>query len=314
MIELQEAADILKNANTVVITAHINPDGDALGSSLAMMHALRDMGKNVTVMIDDELPRHLSCLPGFSTIIRPFKERKLTVDVLLVLDTMRDRIGIVGEMVSGKILNIDHHVTNTGENISTYVDPKRAATAEIIYELLKLLEKPLTFDIATCLYLGMATDTGFFKYANTTPSTMRAAADCLEMGVRPNEISEFTEQKAFETVKIMAEAIGTAELFADGKAVGMFLDEELTKKTETTEGFIDQIRVVEGANIAAFLRCKKKGECRLSMRSKGANVAIIAESLGGGGHVRAAGATLKMPFEEAKKTVIDAITKALAQK
>ncbi|MBR3722788.1 MAG: bifunctional oligoribonuclease/PAP phosphatase NrnA [Selenomonadaceae bacterium] len=311
MIELKEAAKILKAAKKIAITAHTNPDGDAIGSTLAMMRALKNAGKEAFVLIDDELPRHLSCLPGFNEIIRPNETDKITADILLVLDTATDRIGCVEKIVSAKILNIDHHVTNKGEHEATYVDATAAATAEIVFDLLKLMEVPLDIDIANCLYLGMATDTGFFKYANTKSRTLKAAADCLDAGVRPNEISEFTEQKSFETVHTMVLALNTIELFANGKAAGIFLDEELTNKAETTEGFIDQIRIIEGVDIAVLLKCKKAGECRVSMRSKGKDVAKIAESFGGGGHVRAAGATLKLPFEEAKRTIIDAITKAL---
>lgn len=312
VIDLEEVAEKLEEADSVVITAHTNPDGDAIGSALAMMHAIEGMGKKTLVVIDDKLPRHLSCLPGFNAIVRPEKlQNKISTDILLVLDTETDRIGEVEKYVAGEILNVDHHITNKGGKVATFVNAKRAATAEIIYELLKIMQISLTKDIASCLYLGMATDTGFFKYANTTAFTMRAASDCIEAGVKPNEISEFTEQKSFETVKTMAEAMNTLELFAGGKAAGLFLNEELTKKAETTEGFIDQVRIIEGVEIALLLKCNENGECRISMRSKGADVAKIAKTFGGGGHVRAAGATLNMGFYEAKSAVMAAITFAL---
>ena len=312
MISLEDAATRLNNANTVVITAHTNPDGDAIGSSLAMKHALKSMGKHAKVIIDDKLPRHLSCLPGFDTITRPPKvDEKIPCDVFLVLDTDLERIGESKSSFDGEVLNIDHHVTNKGVLYPTYVDSKRAATAEIIYELLEIMRVPLNKDIASCLYLGMATDTGFFKFANTTAFTMKAVANCLEAGVKPHEIAEFTEQKSFETVKTMAEAMNTLELFADGRAAGIFLNEALTKKAETTEGFIDQIRIIEGVDIAVLLKCNGPRECRVSMRSKGADVAKIAGSFGGGGHVRAAGATLNMSFYEAKSAIMAAITFAL---
>lgn len=312
MISLEDVALKLSDASTIVITAHINPDGDAIGSSLAMKHALESMGKKAKVIIDDKLPRHLSCLPGFNTITHPPKwEEKVSCDVFLVLDTDLTRIGNTQKAFEGEVLNIDHHVTNKGEDYLTYVDSNRAATAEIIFELLDIMRVPLTKDIASCLYLAMATDTGFFKFANTTSFTMNAVAYCLDAGVRPNEIAEFTEQKSFETVKTMAEALNTLELFADGKAAGIFLDESLTKKAETTEGFIDQIRIIEGVDIAVLLKCSGERKCRLSMRSKGIDVAKIAASFGGGGHVRAAGATLNLPFYEAKSAVIAAISLAL---
>lgn len=312
MISLENVAMKLNGAQNIVITAHTNPDGDAVGSSLAMKHALESVGKRAKVVIDDKLPRHLSCLPDFDTIIRPPQTtEKIPCDIFLVLDTAPDRIGDTQKSFEGEMLNIDHHITNKGNPSYTYVDAKRAATAEIIYELLDVMQIPLTKKIASCLYLGMATDTGFFKFANTTAFTMNAVANCLEAGVKPNEIAEFTEQKSYETVKTMAEAMNTLELFADGRAAGIFLNEELTKKAETTEGFIDQIRIIEGVDIAVLLKCNNARECRVSMRSKGANVAKIAESFGGGGHIRAAGATLNMGFYEAKSAIMAAITFAL---
>lgn len=312
MISLENIAIKLHNAENIVITAHTNPDGDAIGSSLAIKHALESIGKRAKVVIDDKLPRHLSCLPDFDTIIRPPQTtEKIPCDIFLVLDTALDRIGNARFSFEGEVINIDHHITNKGNASYTYVDARRAATAEIIYELLDVMQIQLTKKIASCLYLGMATDTGFFKFANTTSFTMNAVANCLEAGVKPNEIAEFTEQKSFETVKTLAEAMNTLELFADGRAAGIFLNEALTKKAETTEGFIDQIRIIEGVDIAVLLKCNNERECRVSMRSKGANVAKIAESFGGGGHIRAAGATLNMGFYEAKSAIMAAITFAL---
>ena len=162
-----------------------------------------------------------------------------------------------------------------------------------------------------CIYTGIATDTGFFRYFNTTSFTMRAAAEMLEFGVRPNVISEAMEQKSFDVVKGMAEAMQTIELFCGGRAAGVFLDLERTERIENTEGFIDMVRVIEGVDVAVLLKCKEERVCRASMRSKGVDVAKIAASFGGGGHVRAAGCTLEMPFEEAKKTIMAAIAKTI---
>ena len=155
LISLENAAIKLHNANTVVITAHTNPDGDAIGSSLAMKHALESVGKRAKVIIDDKLPRHLSCLPDFDTITRPPKvDDKIPCDVFLVLDTDLERIGNAKNAFDGEVLNIDHHITNKGDRYPTYVDAKRAATAEIIYELLNIMQIPLNKDIASCLYLS----------------------------------------------------------------------------------------------------------------------------------------------------------------
>lgn len=313
-ISLAETAKALSGARKLVLTAHVNPDGDAIGSALGLGHVLRGMGKDVQVFIDDDIPAIFSVLPGYEVIERPEKEtreEKIKADLLVVLDTSLDRIGDVGDIVDAPVLNIDHHVTNKGEAERLYLDSNRAATAEIMYELIKEMGQDFTQDIAMCIYTGIATDTGFFRYSNTTPFTMRAAAELMEYGVKPNIISEAMEQKSYDVVKGMAEAMQTIERFCDGKAAGLFLDQALTASIENTEGFIDMVRVIEGVDVAVLLKCKEERLCRVSMRSKGVDVAKIADSFGGGGHIRAAGCTLEMTFAEAKKTIMEAIGKAL---
>lgn len=312
-ISLKETADALRKAKKLVITAHVNPDGDAVGSSLGLMHVLRAMGKEVQVLLDDDIPAIFSVLPGYEVIEKPEKDggKKISADLLVVLDTTLDRIGDVGKIVEASILNIDHHVTNQCEAERAYVDSHRAATAEIMYEVIGAMESKITEEAAACIYTGIATDTGFFRYANTTPFTMRTAAEMLELGARPHIISEAMEQKSFETIKGMAEAMQTIELFCDGRAAGVFLDHERTSRIENTEGFIDMVRIIEGVDVAVLLKCKEEKVCRASMRSKDVDVAKIAASFGGGGHVRAAGCTLEMSFEEAKKSIMEAVIKAV---
>ncbi len=313
-ISLTEAMKALLHARKLVIAAHVNPDGDAIGSSLGLRHVLLGMGKEVQVFIDDDIPAIFSVLPGYEVIEKPEKDTrkgKIQADLLVVLDASLDRIGDVEAVVDAPVLNIDHHVSNRGEAFQAYVDSKRAATAEIIYELVKEMGQSFTRDSAMCIYTGIATDTGFFRYSNTSPFTMRAAAELMEYGVEPHIISEAMEQKSYEVVKGMAEAMQTIERFSQGRAAGIFLDHAMTSEMENTEGFIDMVRVIEGVDVAVLLKAKEEKLCRVSMRSKGLDVAKIAMSFGGGGHVRAAGCTLEMDFAEAKKTIMEAIARAL---
>ena len=310
-IILSEATDILKAAKNIVITAHINPDGDAVGSSLGLMHTLRGLGKKARVVIDDKIPSIYAVLPGYEEIERFSDDFSADeADLLVILDTAADRIGKVAEKVNAPILNIDHHVSNKGEVGRLYLDAKRAATAEIIYELVKDLNAPFTYESATSIYTGIADDTGFFRYANTTPFTMRAAAELLEYGVKPNVVSEAVETKSFDTVKGMAAALSTVEIFREGKIAGLFLNLPLVKTLETTEGFIDMVRVIEGVDVAVLVKCQEENFCRVSMRSKTLDVAKVAVKFGGGGHIRAAGCSLKMSFEEAKRSVLAALNAA----
>ena len=315
-ITLSQTAQILLQSDRLVLAAHINPDGDAIGSSLGLMHALRSLGKEVAVYIDDNIPRIFSVLPGCEEIKRPpddLSGDKLRPARLVILDASVDRVNRVKDMVDAPILNIDHHVSNDGAADELYLDADRAATAEIVYELVKEMGVAFDYNIATCLYTGIATDSGFFRYANTKPFTMRAAAELLEYGVKPNMISEAVETKTFDNVTGMAAALNTAVLFADGKAAGIFLDLPLVSTLETTEGFIDMIRIIEGVDVAVMVKCQEEEFCRVSMRSKNLDVAKIAMKFGGGGHIRAAGCSLKMSFVDAKDTIIQEITAAVAE-
>lgn len=311
-IELKDAAKKLKAAKKIVITSHVIPDGDAVGGSLALSRMLRSLGKEVRVFIDDNIRSTFSTLPDFETIRRPLDGEKLEADLLVILDTQPDRIGQVRAAAEGiPILNIDHHVTNEGKDVDLYLEAEAAATCEIIFNLSKLLKIKLDRETAVCLYTGIVTDTGFFNYSNTRPSTLRAAAELIEAGVEPNKISEQMEKKPLTDVLGEIEALQTTKVFFEGKAVGLFIDAELSKKLESTEGFIDLVRIIDGVDVAFLLHCKAENFCRVSMRSKKTDVSEIARKLGGGGHVRAAGCSINAPFDEAKMIIVHAIGEAL---
>ncbi len=313
-IELKEVAEKLKAANNIIVTAHINPDGDAIGSSLALTQILKSMNKQVRVFIDDVLPPNFAILPQIKIIesSNETDEKEILADLLVVLDTQTDRIGNVLKLVKAPILNIDHHITNEGNNVDwLYLNANAAATCEIIFELSKLLPVTLTEEIAHCLYTGLATDTGFFNYANTKPNTLRAAAALIEAGVKPNVIAEEMERKSLSDFTGLVETLKTVQFFYDGKVAGLFVNEAIAHLVDSTEGFIDLVRVIDGVEVAFLLTCKAENFCRVSMRSRTVDVSAIARSLGGGGHIRAAGCTIKAPFDEAKKIIIEAIGKAL---
>ena len=306
-ITLQLAAAKLRAADNILVTAHINPDGDAIGSTLAMLQILRAMGKNVAAYIDDKIPKNFTVMPFAEEIRQPREDEKFSADLLVVLDTSPDRIGNVKNLTDAPILNIDHHITNSGDEGDLYVDANAAATCEIIFQLCKELDAEISKNVAVCLYTGLATDTGFFNYSNTRPSTLRAAADLVEAGVEPNLISEQVEIRSFRDIQIMSAALQTTKLFYGGKVAGMFIDRELYKQVETTEGLIDLIRVIDGVEVAFLLTEKERDVCRVSMRSKGVEVSSIAKRLGGGGHVRAAGCTINKNLNTSKRLLIRTI-------
>ena len=311
LITLKEAATKLQAANKILITAHIQPDGDAIGSTLATMLMLRSLGKSAQVFIDDSVRRNLHALPHFEEIRRPVDGETFDADLLLVLDTSIDRIGNVRKLTNAPIINIDHHVTNIGDGCELYLEAKAAATCEIIFKLARELGTTITPDIATCLYTGLATDTGFFQFSNTRAQTLAVASELITCGVSPNFISEQLEKKSLAEVIGLRDALASLKMFHGDKVAGMFLDNATVKKFDSTEGFIDEIRVIDTVDVAFLITEKAPNVCRVSMRSKGVDVAKIAAKLGGGGHLRAAGCTLKMTLAEAEKILVEAIGKAL---
>lgn len=313
-ITLQEAAAKLQSANKIIVTSHINPDGDAIGSILAMVQILSSMGKQVETYIDDKIPKNFLVMPFAEKIRRPRDYEKLSADLLLVLDCEPERTSAVKKVVDAPILNIDHHVTNNGEDGDLYVDATAAATCEILLSLCHELQAELTKNVAVCLYTGLATDTGFFNYSNTKPSTLRAAAELVEAGVEPNLVSEQLEKRSYRDIKTMSAVLQTTKFYYGGKVAGMFINRELFKEVDTTEGLIDLIRVIDGVEVAFLITEKEKNVCRISMRSKGVEVSDIARRLGGGGHVRAAGATINKNLDMAKMLLVRTIGEFMVEK
>lgn len=309
-ISLQEAAAKLLAADSVLITAHVNPDGDALGSSLAMYHLLRQMDKEVQVLIDDDIPEAFGFLPDINVIQKPEEER-YQADLLVLLDVSMDRTGRVIEKCQAPVLNIDHHITNDEKADFLYLDADRAATAEIVYQLAAQMGVKPDEAAAACIYTGISTDTGNFRYSNTTAFTMRAAADMIEAGARPHVVSEALEKRSFKEVQDRARAMQTIEMCADGRIAGLYIDNALYETLDTTEGFIDGVRIIDTVKVAVLVKEVEPGKCRVSMRSKGVDVSSVAAGFGGGGHIRAAGCTIEKPLADAKATLLAALERAV---
>ncbi len=310
LITLKEAAEKIKAANKILITAHVQPDGDAIGSTLALMQMLQSLGKSAQIFIDDTVRKNLHALPHFEEIRRPVDGEKFDADLMIVLDTSIDRLGNVKNLTDAPILNIDHHVTNKGEGVELYVETKAAATCEIVFKLARELDATITPEIATCLYTGLATDTGFFQFSNTRAETLAVASELIRCGVSPNFISEQLESKSLAEVRGLSAALNSLKMFYGDKVAGMILDHATAKTFDSTEGFIDEIRVIETVDVAFLITEKAPNFCRVSMRSKGVDVSKIAAKLGGGGHIRAAGCTLKTTLDEAEKILVAAIGEA----
>ena len=306
---LAETGELLKAAKKLVIVSHVSPDGDTLGSSLALMHALCMLGKEVIMNVDDDISTVYSFLPGIAEYRRFAPDESVDADLLVIVDaSSADRAGNALEVVkSPAVLNIDHHKTNTQFADYLYLDSDAAATAEIIYSLLLEMGIKLTRDIATCIYEGIYTDTGSFKYSNTTSNTLKTAADLLKYGVNPSLISDNMELKSRSQVEMLRKVLETLTFLKDGKIAYIEIPLELYDHNVETDTFISYPRYVEGVEIALLFKQVEENLTRVSFRSKEIDVAKIALSFGGGGHKKAAGCSIYAPLKEAEKVILEAV-------
>ncbi len=307
----KDISKLINKSNHIIITGHLQPDGDCLGSMLALYLYLQDIGKKVQVVLDDEIPLSFRFLPSIQEIIRPSQTLCSQADLIIVLDASDiERIGNLSTQTSCPILNIDHHKSNTNFAEFTYLDLSAAATGEIICDLFDYLHYDPTQAIANCLYTAIATDCGFFRYANTTSATLRKAAFLVDFGAQPNLISESLQMRAPEYIAILTGVLQTLEFFHNQQIAAITVD--LTKNPLLdSEGFIDYPRYIEGIRVAIMFKIVDENTIRVSMRSTDIDVSQIALSFGGGGHLRAAGCTLTDNYLNAKDKILAAIENML---
>ena len=306
-----DVADEIRAADRFLLTTHEGPDGDALGSLLAMHHILTQLGKDSVMFLaakEFPLPVEYRFLPLEEVFHEPPVD---VVDrVLVFLDCGNiDRMP-VGFLHRGEstILNIDHHHDNTGFGTLNLVDTNASCTAEILFELANLLGAELTPEIAGALYVAVVTDTGRFMYGNTTPTTHRMAAELIEAGVNVHDTyRRLYERVPIEKLRLVARAIEKIELFADCNLAVTYISAEDYADTGAsdilTEGIIDHVRALEGTEVAAMIRDKTDGgraARKVSLRSTvgKVDVSAIARKHGGGGHLRAAGFSTDLGYSE----------------
>jgi phosphoesterase RecJ-like protein len=312
---LKRVIGVLKGAHRFLLMTHQDPDVDGLGSMLALGKSLRDLGKEVALLIQNPLNPPLALLTGAERMLAVSKpdgasvtERKF--DVVLALDCAeRERLGVcVSAWSSGGVtINIDHHETNTFFGQHNLVDANSSSTGELVYRLIRTGDFPLDFEIAENLFSAIQSDTGSFRYTNTTPIAMRISADLMEYGVNPWEVSQRI-LSGYGTVrlKLLAMALDRVEFHNDGRIGMMVLSKEMFNESgahgSDSEGFVDYPRYVEGVELAVLISEKDENTYKFSIRSNSwVNVAELASRFGGGGHVKAAGFTAKGSLGTLKK-------------
>jgi phosphoesterase RecJ-like protein len=309
----QAVLEALREHRHFVMCAHEKPDGDVLGSGFALGIALKAMGKTVHYFLDDEMPRNLRFLPDADKTQRTLEG--VDPSALYVFMDMSDRARADETLASvpqSRIVNIDHHLGNRRFGRWNYVVEAEAATGILVLNLISGLRQTLTQEIATCLLTAIISDTGCFMYSNASPSTLRVAATLQDLGADKDLITEQLYQtRSFSGQKILGRVLDDFVLTDDGicySAVSQQLLEEFGATHEDLEDVVGALRAVDHCEVAALLKESPDGSYRLSLRSRGrVNVMEAARVLGGGGHFRAAGATLAGPFAEALRRMLAAV-------
>ena len=312
-INLLETGNMLLAAQKIVLCCHVSPDGDTLGSALGLARFLEQKDKEVIVFADDHINKSLSFIPGIEKVQRPEEGVIVEADLFVVVDASSfDRVGICNEVVKAPVLlNIDHHISNTEFADYLYLDAEAAAAGEIMCDLFEAMGWEYDEAIAVDFYTAITTDCGSFRYSNTTSKTMQRAAKLLDYGVKPNEISDMLDIRSRKTTELLAKVLPSLTFDYEGKVAHITISNDLYDKETQTDSFVSYPRYTEGVEVAVMFKAVEPEVTRVSMRSSNVDVASVALSFGGGGHLRAAGCTIYAPVEEAKAQLLAAIGKAL---
>lgn len=317
--DLDEAIDLIRRSNRIYIASHINPDGDNLGSSLALALALRKLGKEVLVLNPGSIPSDFVFLPGID-LIKDFEDDVDELDLFIVVDSGDiDRLGPNKDLLdrSKAIINIDHHITNTQFGNINLVDSKAAATGELIYQLLKRMDVKLDKDIATNIYTAISTDTGKFSYESVTSRTHRIAAELIDVGIDLKDINiKIYESYSLESTKLFIKALNTLKLYSDNRVALVKVSQRMLKETnaslDDTDGISSFIRGIGPVEVSCLLKEVEEGEIKVSLRSKNyVDVSKVCAKFNGGGHVRAAGCTIFEDLDTAEAMIIEEINRHL---
>lgn len=308
---MKQAIEFIDKYNSFAVAAHLNPEGDAIGSTIALALIVRGAGKSAFYYSRDPIPKNMSFLPGLGDIIRKTGQIP-EVEAVIVLDCGDlERTGPeFAEFASDKpILNIDHHQTNNGFGAVSWVEPEASSTGEMIAELARAMKAAVSPDIATCIYTAILTDTGSFQFSNTSPRTLRVAADMIEAGARPEiSSSNYYHAKPAGSLLLLAGCLATLEFNQDFTRGDIVITTEMFEKTKTgpdaAEGIINLIADVETLAVAVVYRQTGQDQWKVSLRSKGeTDVAKIAAGFKGGGHKNAAGCSMSGDLDQVKETI-----------
>lgn len=318
-----EMAEVVASYESFLLMSHVRPDGDAIGSVMALGYSLLALGKKVFMINEDGVPESLAFLVGSELVTTPPAE-PLDIEVAIALDTAtKPRLGDNSLNAASKAkvwVNIDHHISNPVYGDLDIIDARKPATGQIVYEMIKSNGWPLPAESRDAIYVAVSTDTGSFQYGSTTAETYDMGADLIRRGLDVGRINAETyDNHPYRRLELMRALLNTLEISENGKLAHWELRDatrqDLNLQPDDSEGLIDLIRGVKGVLVAAFFEELEDGKIRVSMRSKdrGVNVCDVAAKFGGGGHALAAGIRMAGPIKEARTKVLAALEEALEQ-
>jgi len=320
MNDLNKVKQIIEENNTFLITSHINPDGDSIASMLALFEMITGLGKKAKMVIADKVPPVYNFLAYYDKIeVYSPAYTKKSFDVAIVIDCGDyNRIEKVKDVIDGDfVLNIDHHIGNPRFGTYNYVDYKSGATTEILYFLAAKLNYRINPALASMLYVGLMTDTGSFRYSNTTARNLKIASELVKKGANPEYLSSMVyERNRIQKFKLLELIFRRMRFFHNDEVIISYISKkdmlELNALGSDSEGLIDFLRSIGTVKAAALLYDRGDGYIKVSLRSKhDVNIMLVANSFGGGGHKNAAGGKIKDTLENAINRILAAILEVL---
>jgi phosphoesterase RecJ-like protein len=314
--DLQHIVDAIRTRQRFVISSHSRPDGDSIGSQLAAAYALRALGKQVTVINADSAPPPLMQFPGVADItIADRADGDFDAAIIMECGDLA-RTGVAG-LERFFVINIDHHPGNTSYGQLNWFNAGAAACAELVFDLVRALQVPLTRDIATHIYLAILTDTGSFHFSSISPRTFDICRELLEAGVDPVEVARNVyDSNNMGRLKLFGAVLSAMQIDSTGRIAIVYLDNDMARQAggtyEDTEGIINLPLTVKEIQAVVFFKKSDGDQFRVSMRSKGdIDIGSVAKEFGGGGHKNAAGCTVTGQIIALKKTFIEKIEEAI---
>ena len=318
-LPFEQIRDAILEKQRFLITSHARPDGDSIGSQLAMAFALDALGKDVRIVNADPAPDHYQDFPGMERIEIAARIEKPDVDAVIVMECSDlTRTGVAG-LEQEFLINIDHHAGNRMYGALNWHDESSAACGEMVFDLIRALGVPLSLEIATHVYLAILTDTGSFHHSHITPRTFDICRQCVEAGVTPAVMARRVfDSNSFGKLKLIGALLDDMELVDEGRLAVLHMDDQILAATGSTnndtEGLINLPLTAREIQAVVFFKVTGNGDVRVSMRSKyDVDVRQVASEFGGGGHKNAAGFTVTGHLAEVRAGIVDRIVRAIEQ-